>query len=216
MQEAATVLPWENLVGFKVVPYFEKEGVFRSPQQKDFRWNGLVVTGICVLDWKTPEDQRHPAGSEFRVSDPSEECWCGIHVAYSPLTAYYYCDHPISPMFIVEQSGVFTPYLKGFRTQQATLRAVVLPNPDYNYYNSLPTTQRLEARSNSTVKASYIAAEYFGLPILQFEEALYIVDLWNVQLRPDLYTLQVPELAELNLQDPSTFKAMAERVLFNF
>lgn len=151
--------PITNILGLKALAWDIDEMSFVSPARKEFIWSpGGLQMGDC-----------YKCGNE-----PREDCRCGLYATFDHnIVLEYTHESIISPIFLVEASGITHFYTDGFRSRELTIHAVV------------PSTEE----ANSWVAAQQ-AAYYFKVPVREIEEIYIAMDLHNKKLFPEEYKLR--------------------------
>lgn len=145
----------ENVLGLKALAWDYEQGCFVSPQQNKFTWSrGGLVQGTCSKN------------SSHKY--PEENCICGLYATFSKNILYEYLYRsPLSPVFLVEASGITIIHENGYRSEEMTIKGV----------SPVDTETVGIATANL---AAWQASEYFGLgkPI-SIDVAFRVMDLWN-------------------------------------
>jgi hypothetical protein len=148
--------PMTNVVGLKALAYDLTTQTFVSPARPEFIWSpgGLQMSECSRCK-----------------NEPKEECSCGLYVTFSVDIALEYIHHsPISPIFLVEASGITHLYSDGYRSRELTVH-LVAPNSD---------------SAQSKLAASQ-AADYFQVNVGTLETILMVMDMHNLNLDIPFY-----------------------------
>lgn len=157
--------PMQNIVGLKALAWDIERATFVSPARPEFVWSpGGLQMGECTR-----------CGHE-----PKENCSCGLYTTFDINIALEYIHYSlISPIFLVEASGITHLYSDGFRSQELTIHAVA-PNSD---------------TAESRLAASQ-AADYFQIPVTNLGSLIIAMDLHDKPLLLNDYQLRSNELKE--------------------
>lgn len=156
----------ENVLGLKALAWDYHKRTFVSPACRDFVWTqGGLTASKCGL------------GKNHKV--PDWDCTCGLYAVFDISIAEEYINgSPISPIFMVEASGVTIIHDFGYRSEEMTVRWVLKPT----------------IQDTILEMASFQAADYFDVEMIDTATAILIMDIWNVKheesLKGDMY---VPE-----------------------
>lgn len=149
--------PMENIVGLKALAWDRSGNIFTSPARPAFIWSpGGLQMSDCPNCGHTPK----------------EDCSCGLYATYNYKIALEYTSSSfISPIFLVEASGITHLYSDGFRCQEMTIHAVA-PNTD----------------SKASEYSASQAADYFGVQVVYSLEVLTLMQDFHDFLKyPEIY-----------------------------
>lgn len=148
--------PLQNIVGLKALAWNIERQTFVSPARPEFIWS--------------------PGGLQMAECDrckhePKEDCTCGLYTTFDINVALEYIYHSlISPIFLVEASGITHLYSDGFRSQELTIHSVA------------PNANEAQAKL-----AASQAGDYFQVPVIGLNSLIILMDLHNKKLMQDEY-----------------------------
>lgn len=150
--------PISYLVGLKALAWDLEQTTFVSPARPQFTWSpGGLQMCTCPK-----------CGDE-----PHSLCTCGLYATFDLSIALEYIGYsPISPIFLVEASGITHVYSDGFRSQELSIHAVA-PNDSQSSVAKLATSQ---------------ASNYFQVPLVNdVNSMILLMELFNKKNLGDDY-----------------------------
>jgi hypothetical protein len=164
----------EGELSLKAIAWDFDQGKFVSPSYSGFVWErDGIESAECN---KGCED----------IDIPGDDCTCGLYSTFrwNIIAKGYTAKSQISPVVLVEAIGKTVLHDDGIRSYQQGIRAVIntwrgKQLEKYGGFKSIYSAGNLV----SAVQASaHQASDYFQIPILDFDVATVVMDLWNIHL----------------------------------
>lgn len=176
--------PISNVVGLKALAWDLNQNTFVSPARPLFTWSpgGLQM---CNCD---------KCGNTPKVT-----CTCGLYVTFDSDIALEYIGYsPISPIFLVEASGVTHVYSYGFRSEELTIHAVA-PNSE----------------EKVAMLAASQASDYFRVPVTPIDSMIILMDMLNRRTLKEEYIARSKMVSNMHQSQIECLLESVERNILN-
>jgi hypothetical protein len=161
-----------SLLAFRANVIYTENGsdvLVRSPAYGQFKWTERVVWAEC---------QKCPR-SKWGHVDIQEECDCGIHATLDPneLRNYAYTNEMSVPMMVEALDNAWM-HDAGITASGVAIVAIVRYRKDVARLSPWEETTYLMYGKKNLALAT--ASKFFGVPIVDYETAVYAVEMkWN-------------------------------------
>jgi hypothetical protein len=161
-----------SLLAFRANVVFTNNGsdlLVRSPAFSSFHWDERVVWAECK---KCPQ-------SKWGHVDIQEECDCGIHATLDPeeLRGYAFCNELSVPMLVEALDNVWM-HDQGITASGVAIVAVVRYRNILSKRDDWADGMKLSYEKSNLALA--VASKHFGVPIVDYQTAVYAVEIkWN-------------------------------------